>query len=619
MWRNDFMSGRGLYPLATAVVLALLPLGASPGKKKASPQTPIKSTETVGDLAVVQRSGETKIEGVGLVSGLAETGGDAQGSVYRTRILEEMRKAGVENANALLSKSKNFAIVIVKGVIHTGVDTKDRLDVQIELPPGSEATSLSGGYLMKTRLREIMLGNDSRLHDGKDLANVEGPVMIGNAERPEDPKVGRVLGGMKVRDEVPYRLLIGEKHRSLNTAKLLETVINRRFNQRDGVDDKGMARGKTDGFLTIKVPHLYHQNQEHYFRVVQFLTMIDTPELRAKRVEEWSKELLDIKTSGTAALKLEGVGPSVADALIPGLSSPNAQVRFFAAEALAYLDNPAGVEVLADTTIKIPEFRAYALAALAAMSNDAAQIKLRKLMDEPDTQVRYGAFMALRVLDPGNPFLGRVRILDAPAEEEEEEAPTDRMALGIAADGPPLVHVSRTRRSEIVVFGRRQQLLPPVVLGTGAILLNAAVSDNRIEVSKIVSTRFNDTDIKIASSLDLEDVIRRVANLGATYPEIVSILQAADRQKNLAGALVVDATPSSNTQYIQAILGKDLTAKKDDAIKKAGLEKKKEPPRRRFFSFFRRSASTSDDKPEKTSDKKAEDADGAGKSKTASK
>ena len=87
---------------------------------------------------------------------------------------------------------------------------------------------------------------------------------------------------------------------------------------------------------------------------------------------------------------------------------------------------------------------------------------------------------------------------------------------------------------------------------------------------------------------------------------------AGDRPQARRGALVVDATPSSNTQYIQAILGKDLTAKKDDAIKKAGLEKKKEPPRRRFFSFFRRSASTSDDKPEKTSDKKAEDADGAG-------
>jgi hypothetical protein len=249
----------------------------------------------------------------------------------------------------------------------------------------------------------------------------------------------------------------------------------------------------------------------------------------------------------------------------------------------------------------------YALAALAAMSNDAGHIKLRNLMAEPDTLVRYGAFMSLRALDPGNPFLGRVRVLDDPADEEEEEEEPDNMAYGLAtghrrkprpedpfelylvdSDGPPLIHVSRSRRSEIVVFGRRQQLLPPIVLGTGAILLNASVGDNKVEVSKIVASRYNDTDIKLVSSLDIEDVIRRVANLGATYPEVVAILQAADKQKNLPGPLVVDATPTSNAQYVQAIMGKDLTAKTDDAVKKAGLEKKKPAPRRRFFGLFRR-------------------------------
>jgi hypothetical protein len=133
------------------------------------------------------------------------------------------------------------------------------------------------------------------------------------------------------------------------------------------------------------------------------------------------------------------------------------------------------------------------------------------------------------------------------------------------------------------------------VLGSGAILINAGIGDDKLEVSKIVATRFNDTDIKVASSLELEDVIRRVANLGATYPEIVAILQTAEKQKNLQGALVVDANPSSNTEYIQAILGKDLTAKKDDAVKKTTLEKKKEAPNRRsFFSRFRRSASSED-------------------------
>jgi hypothetical protein len=133
-----------------------------------------------------------------------------------------------------------------------------------------------------------------------------------------------------------------------------------------------------------------------------------------------------------------------------------------------------------------------------------------------------------------------------------------------------VIHVSRTRRSEIVVFGRSQKLLPPIVLGTGAILLNAAEKDDEIEISKIVPSKFGDSDVKLRTSLELAEVIRRVANLGTTYPEMVAILDAANRQKNLPGTLVVDAVPVSNMDYLQAaILGKDAKAKVDPAVQRA--------------------------------------------------
>jgi hypothetical protein len=133
-----------------------------------------------------------------------------------------------------------------------------------------------------------------------------------------------------------------------------------------------------------------------------------------------------------------------------------------------------------------------------------------------------------------------------------------------------VIHVSRTRRSEVVVFGRSQKLLPPIVLGTGAILLNAAEKDDEIEISKIVPSKLGDSDVKLRTSLDLPEVIRRVANLGTTYPEMVAILEAANRQKNLPGSLVVDAVPQSNMDYLQAaILGKDAKSKVDPAVQRA--------------------------------------------------
>jgi hypothetical protein len=320
----------------------------------------------------------------------------------------------------------------------------------------------------------------------------------------------------------------------------------------------------------------------------------------------WSQELLDPKTTAVAALRLEGLGSGAIEAVQAGLKSPNAQVRFFAAEALAYLNEISGVDVLGATAISQPEFRVYALAALASMDQAASHMKLRKLMDEPDIELRYGAFNALRTLDPRDPFLGQVRVLDDPRGEDEDDEPADSMAVAITtaarrrsrvedpfalyivdSEGPPLVHVSRTRRAEVVLFGRQQKLLPPIVLGTGAILLNAAQHDDKLELSKIVASQYGDADAKVTTSLDLAEVVRQAAQLGATYPEIVTILEHAHRQRNLPGQLVVDAVPSPNTLYLEAILGRDTTSKRDEALRRAAAESSR-PRWRRLFDRFRR-------------------------------
>jgi hypothetical protein len=232
---------------------------------------------------------------------------------------------------------------------------------------------------------------------------------------------------------------------------------------------------------------------------------------------------------------------------------------------------------------------------------------LRKLMDVADVEVRYGAFNALRTLDETDPFLGRVRVLDDPSETDDEPE-TDAMSLAMAirrrrnrqedpfalylvdCDGPPMAHVANTRRCEIVLFGRNQKLLTPLVLGTGSILLNASDGDETIQISKIVPARSTevDGDSKVAATLGLGDVIRQTANLGAKYPDIVAILRAAERQKNLAGPLVVDAVPGDSPVYLEAsIFGKDTTAKgkKDDAVKKTKLEEEGKP--RSFLNRFR--------------------------------
>jgi flagellar basal body P-ring protein FlgI len=604
MWLKLPMRPWAYLAVAATAVLALVLLGAGPGKKKKEGAPP-SVQETVGDLSFVVSRGEWKVEGVGLVRGLDNTGVDPPQSWYRKQLVDEMSKAGVEHAEKLLGQPQ-WSMVIVRLTIPVGVTTTDRLDVQVEVPPACGTTSLAGGYLLQTRLREVNRGAGAAGPlTGSDMAFAQGPIMIGTPAKPNDPKVGRVLGGGKVKKDYPFTLVIKENRESYRTAKMLETVVNERFHHTESGHQTGVAKAKTPSYLELKVPTLYHQNQQRFFRVIQLLQMIDSPDLRSRRMAAWSKDLLDPATAGIAAMRLEALGTTAVESLKAGLKNTDSHVRYFSAEALAYLGDTAGVDILGRTAVAETKFRAYALAALAALDEPAAHMKLRKLMDEPSVEVRYGAFNALRTLDPSDPFLGLVRVMDAPKIDDDVEERPESMALALAAasrrkhavvddpfglyvvdsEGPPLVHVSRTRRCEIVVFGGTQKLLTPVVLGTGPISLNAADNDDKIEISKIVPSAYSDADTKLTCALEIPEVVRRLANMGAGYPEVVSILENANRQKNLPGKLVVDAVPSANSNYLEAVLGKDTTGKRDDAVKRTSGESSRSP-RRWFFGLF---------------------------------
>src|SRR5579875_1929265 len=150
-------------PRALGAVMALVALAATlahaaaptPNKKKARPP---KIQETVGDLAYVVSNGEMVVQGVGLVLGLDNTGGDSPPSQYRKMLVDEMSKAGVEHPERLLA-SPQASIVLVRMVIPMGVGPTDPLDVQVEVPPGCPTKSLAGGYLLSARLFRVAYGS----------------------------------------------------------------------------------------------------------------------------------------------------------------------------------------------------------------------------------------------------------------------------------------------------------------------------------------------------------------------------------------------------------------------------------------------------------------------------
>ena len=587
--------------LGVAVACAALVLtGAGGGVKKTKEVAP-KVDETISDIATIYGT-DVKVEGVGLVIGLDGTGSEPAPSWQQKKLVDEMQKAGVEHPEKFL-KNPNISIVTVRALIPAGVSTKDRFDVEVELPQASATSSLAGGYLMTTRLAERAMTKEGE-KDDKVIASALGPVLIGSVEKTSDPKVARVLGGGRAFEDAPYLLSIKESRRSGKTSQLLENVVKQRFHETVNGSNVGMATAKTDSALVLRVPKTYHHNQDRYHLVINYLHLVDNPSLREQRMQEWGKDLLDPKKAGVAALKLEGLGPVVVPTLKQALGSPEETVRFFAAESLAYLNDGDSATVLAEAARKKPEFRSFALKAMAAMDESASLLKLRALMSEPDFELRYGAFNALRTLDPYDPFLGRSRVLDAPPEPEKEDMafqvagaprpkpkplPEDPFTLYIVdCDGPPMVHVTRHQRCEIVIFGKDQAMLTPVVLGSGGrLLLNAADGDAKVQISKITARTLDAPETKVNSSLEVAEVVRQMANLGASYPEVAMVLGAASLQKNLPGPYVVDALPAPNKAYDQAQLA-GAPAKKDDAVNKTGLETKRPSVRQRIGGMFNR-------------------------------
>ena len=592
MWRT--FSSRARVLGAVVAGAALILTGAGTGKKALKEAPPPKVDETIGDVASILGS-DLKVEGVGLVINLEGTGSEPAPSARTTKLLDEMRKSGVEHPERLfrgVGGASNASVVIVRANFPAGLTTRDKFDLEIELPPASSTTSLAGGWLVETQLGQKAMTREGE-KDDKIIAVGRGPIMVGNDQKPNDPKVGRVLGGGHVLQDAPYLLSIREVRRSGKTSQLLENVVKQRFHENVNGGNKGMAEAKTDSALVLRVPKTYHHNQTRYHQVVLYLNLIDNPALREQRLQEWGKDLLDPRKAGIAAIKLEGLGPVAGTVLKQALTSTDDTVRFFAAEALGYLNDGDGAAVLYELAKKKPEFRSYAFKAMAAMDQSASLLKLRALMNEPDFELRYGAFNALRTLDPTDPFLGKLRVIDDLPDPEEKDAmayqvgskarprpkarPEEPFSLYVVdCEGPPMVHVSRNLRCEVVLFGREQKMLTPIVLGAGGpLLLNASDGDDKVQICKITSKTLDLPSARVNSTLEIAEVVREMANLGASYPEIATVLGAASVQKNLPGPFVVDATPADNLAYNEAQIASLLPPKKDDALKKTGGEEKR--------------------------------------------
>jgi flagellar basal body P-ring protein FlgI len=482
-----------------------------------------------------------QIEAVTLVTGLAGTGSDPPPSSQRAALLDEMKRYDVENPNEVLA-SPNTSLVLARAILRPGIQEGDRFDVEVRVPSRSETTSLRNGWMLSTRLMETAV-LDEQIRHGHVLGIAKGPLLVDPTADPvKDPALatrGRILGGGVALKSRSLGLMLGQQHKSFRITPQIGAAINRRFFTFVNGRKQGVATPKTDDFVDLVIHPRYKENVARYMQVIRNVAIDESPAALQVRLLFLEQQLGDPITAASASLRLEAIGDSQAkDILKKGLDSSDPEVRFYAAEALAYLDETAAVDVLVDVAQREPAFRVNALAALSAMDDVVAYDGLRSLLETKSAETRYGAFRALWAMNEHDPFvrgewLGEqfsLHILDVP--------------------GAPMVHVTRSFRPEVVLFGKEQLFQLPLVLDAGKKILVNGLNGNSITVSRFASGA--EPEQRVVST-DVGQVIRAIVELGGTYPDVVQALQQAKADGALPSRFEVDALPETGRPFDRSL------------------------------------------------------------------
>ena len=534
---NTLTTTAAIPSVAVAILLtAALTAGcAGPAIRSQSPELEALSqldegTKLVGDYTIPWGLNPKRIERPALITGLADTGSDPPPGPQRSTLLADIQARGVLEPNTLMA-SPSTALAWAHGYLPPGCRKGDRFDIFVEVPSNNDTTSLAGCWLMETRLAEMaVIGNTIR--DGHELGIAEGPLLVdpvASGTLDSKSKVrARVPGGGLVLTDRELGLVLASDHRSTAMSKRVGDWINRRFHAVIRGSKRGVATPKTDRFIELEVPPLYRENLARYMRVVQCVAVIEPPEGRHARIQLLARQLDDPVTAPAASLRLEAIGKDSIPVLRKSLDAEDIEVRFAAAEALAYLGESVAAPHLAEAASSLRSARRAALAALAVLDDANGIDALQGLLTSPSAETRYGAFRALERLDPGMPLVRGERLRDA-------------CSLHVLdVDGPPLVHATRSDRPEIVFFGTDHRIGRGLRAEAGRAIV-VVVDGPTATVSRFVH---GETDRQAEVTPDAPAIVRAIVELGGGYPDAVQFLQQATSGRFLRSRLAFDAIPS---------------------------------------------------------------------------
>ena len=510
------MCARGIQ--ITGFVAALLVVCFSGGCESGSgPLGPkVDLGVTIGSLVEVVTPGLIAVEGYGIVGGLRGTGSGECPTRVRTYLEQYILKQLSEprmDVDGFINSS-DTAVVRIYGAMSTAVTESRHFDVMVSALPGTQTTSLEGGWLYSAELKQLgRFGMATRV-----LGVVEGAVFIDTLESIRtDKRVGYVPGGGTVLGEYPINLALRKPDFRFANA------IRNRLNGRFGPDT---ARAMTPDRIELRVPAKYGKQQQRFISMVRAMYLLETPEVTKERIKVLVGMLAVSEDDGLSEIALEAIGNESLGKLSVLLNSGYEQVRLRAARCMMNLGSDAGLEIL--RTIAMDNNSALRVEALEALTagakrNDAAAIGRRLLQDE-NFEIRLAAYEQLRQIDD-------ITVMRRPVARSfylDQISRTQHKSI----------YVSRSGQPRIVLFGVpilcRDNMF--VQSANGEITIDSRAGQKYASLIRKHPTRPTVVG-PLRCSLELGDIIQTLCDepvrktekgrigLGVSYAEMIGLLK----------------------------------------------------------------------------------------------
>ena len=520
--------------------------GQSPDDQASKLIDDSKDTKYISEACRVYGLNFAKIEGIGLVTGINGSGSNPAPSGQRDHLLDEMKSRGIENPKQLLA-SDNSSMVVLQGLLPPAIKKGDRFDVQVKTLPKSETTSLQHGYLIDTRMRPMaLLGRGVK--QGHVTGYAKGNVLVNSIfeSRQDQPNQvnGWIYGGGVATEDRPIGLTVRTDH-SVRTTTSIARAINGRFTTVDKSGRTGVATPKNDKIVELVVPREYRHNIGRYIQVVLSIAFDESDSERVNRLELLDQKMTDPASSRETAVRLEAYGKEGIPALKRALRHHDAEVRFQAAQALAYLGESDGIDILKKAAENEPAFRWHALTAMASSEDIAASTALSELMSVNSAETRYGAFRSLRARSPQDPLV-------------KGTAMDDFFFHVIPSEAEPMLHFARSQRPETVCFGEDQTVADDFLYVKSGLTVRG---DGKGSIRVIKFNR--DGEIRKVSSTKIPELIRTLSEVGCDYSTLLLMFREAKQNGYLNTRLVVNAVPRIGGKKKGEVAGEEPLEKSD--------------------------------------------------------